>query len=142
MIEGKDAEAEAEVRRALTLDRRSFDAFWLLGRILSEAGRFAEARAALERAVALEPGHGAAYYDLVRSFTIGDGDRMLVEQMLKATTPSQKRISGYDCISPWGRSSTISRISVRPCGILRRRTESRRRLAPSTAMLSCAQLTD
>jgi tetratricopeptide (TPR) repeat protein len=86
MIEGKDAEAEAEVRRALTLDRRSFDAFWLLGRILSEAGRFAEARAALERAVALEPGHGAAYYDLVRSFTIGDGDRMLVEQMLKATT--------------------------------------------------------
>jgi tetratricopeptide (TPR) repeat protein len=38
MIEGRDADAEAEARRALTLDRRSFDAFWLPGSN-SERGR-------------------------------------------------------------------------------------------------------
>jgi tetratricopeptide (TPR) repeat protein len=81
VIEGKADEAEAEVRRVVSRDPRCHDAFWLLGRVLSEAGRFAEARASLERAVALEPRQGAAYYDLVRSFRVGEADRGLVKRM-------------------------------------------------------------
>jgi cytochrome c-type biogenesis protein CcmH/NrfG len=83
MIEGKDAEAEAEVRRVVARDSKSADAFWLLGRICAEAGRFDEARAALERTVILEPLMGVAYYDLVRARKIEPADRPLVERMLK-----------------------------------------------------------
>jgi tetratricopeptide (TPR) repeat protein len=82
MIEGKVAEAETEVRRAVELDPRSAYGFWLLGRILTETGSFIEARTALERAIALEPTLGGAYYDLVRIGPVGPGDRPLVSRML------------------------------------------------------------
>lgn len=82
MIEGKAAEAETEVRRAVELDPWSAYGFWLLGRILTETGRFAEARTALERAITLEPTLGGAYYDLVRISPVDSGDRPLVKRML------------------------------------------------------------
>jgi tetratricopeptide (TPR) repeat protein len=82
MIEGKAADAEREVRRAIELDSGSAYGFWLLGRILTETGRFVEAGTALERAIALDPTLGGAYYDLVRFGPVGPGDRPLVTRML------------------------------------------------------------
>lgn len=83
-LEKKDAEAEAEVRQVLIEDPKSSDGYWLLGRILTDAGKFAEARAALERAVALNPDQGGVYYDLVRSYTLTEADRPLINRMLAA----------------------------------------------------------
>ena len=83
MIEGKTEEAEAEARSAVRLDPKSAYGFWLLGRIPAEAGRFIEARAALERSIALDPELGGAYYDLVRTGRISEADRALIDQMLK-----------------------------------------------------------
>jgi tetratricopeptide (TPR) repeat protein len=85
MIEGAAGEAEAEARRAVSLDPRNGYGFWLLGRILAEAGRFAESRDALERSIQLEPQLGGAYYDLVRTGTLGEADRPLVNRMLKVS---------------------------------------------------------
>ncbi len=84
MIEKEDVEAEAELRRVLTADPDSSDAWWLLGRILAETGRLDKARAAFERSVALNPKQGAVYYDLVRAYTLSQADRPLVDQMLAA----------------------------------------------------------
>src|SRR5271165_3483157 len=84
ILEGKNAEAEAELREVIDLTTGNADAFWLLGRILSEGGRFEDAWEALERAVMLEPGHGAAYYDLVRCRRLGSADRALIARMQKA----------------------------------------------------------
>jgi tetratricopeptide (TPR) repeat protein len=82
IIEKKDAEAEAEVRRALKADPKNADGHWLLGRILSDAGRFDEARAAFEASLALKSRQGAVYYDLVRCFRLVEADRPLVARML------------------------------------------------------------
>jgi tetratricopeptide (TPR) repeat protein len=82
MVEKKDAEAEAEVRGALEADPANADGHWLLGRILAEAGRFQEARAAFEASLAQGPGQAAIYYDLVRSYRLGEADRPLVSRML------------------------------------------------------------
>ena len=82
ILETKDAEAEAEVRAALALDPKHYDGHWLLGRILTEGGRFSEAGAAFERSVALNPKQGVVYYDLVRSRTMTRADRPLIDQML------------------------------------------------------------
>ncbi len=82
MAEGRNSEAEADLRRALDGDPTCGDGHWLLGRLLTEFGRFVEARAALEQAVALNPKQGAAYYDLVRSFTLTETDRPLINRML------------------------------------------------------------
>lgn len=95
MIEEKDAEAELQLRRFLEQDPKSGDGYWLLGRLMSEAGRFIGARAALERAIALDPANGAIYYDLVRTFTLTPADRPLVNRMLAQThkrNPTDQRI--------------------------------------------------
>ena len=47
--------AEASLRRAIDLDRNVSQTHWMLGHALSLQGRLAEARAAAERARALEP---------------------------------------------------------------------------------------
>jgi tetratricopeptide (TPR) repeat protein len=83
MIEGKTEEAEAEARFAVSLDPKSAYGFWLLGRILAEAGRFVEARVALEQSIVLNPKLGGAYYDLVRTGRIEEADRPLIKQMQK-----------------------------------------------------------
>jgi len=84
LLEKNNTDAELEARRALAADPRSADGYWLLGRILAEAGRFAEARAALEQSVTLNPRQGAVYHDLVNSYTLSEADRPLIVQMLAA----------------------------------------------------------
>lgn len=78
-LEKDDAAAEAQVRDVLAEAPELVDAWWVLGRILSEAGRFGEARAAFERCVELDAGQALVFYDLVRCFRLGEADRPLVE---------------------------------------------------------------
>jgi cytochrome c-type biogenesis protein CcmH/NrfG len=85
LIEKNDDDAEAQVRGALVADPGSADGYWLLGRILAEAGRFAEARSAFEQSVSLNPRQGGVYFDLTRSYTLSEADRPLIAQMLAAT---------------------------------------------------------
>ena len=94
-LEKRDGEAEAELRRVLEADPANGDGQWLLGRILAESGRFAEARAAFEIAVAANPTQGAVYYDLVRARRVDEADRPLIERMLaaaRAVEQPQQRI--------------------------------------------------
>lgn len=95
MIEGKDSEAETALRQALDHDPTTSDGYWLLGRVLSESGRFNDARAAFEQAVSLNPKQGVIYYDLVRSYTLTEADRPLVDRMLalaRKLSPTDQRI--------------------------------------------------
>ena len=81
LAEKKEAEAEVEVRLVLAIDPRNADANWLLGRMLSEAGRFEEAAEALERSATLDPDQGAVFYELARAKTITEADRQLIRRM-------------------------------------------------------------
>jgi tetratricopeptide (TPR) repeat protein len=54
-----------------------------LGELLTEAGRFDEARASFERAIAVWPAQASAYHGLVRSRKIVETDRPLVANVLK-----------------------------------------------------------
>ena len=84
ILEEKDAEAEAWLRQILADDPVCADAHWLLGRILTDAGRFAEADACFERALAAAPGLHAVYYDLARGRTFAEADRPLIQRMIAA----------------------------------------------------------
>jgi tetratricopeptide (TPR) repeat protein len=59
-------------------------AYDLLGSVLSELGRFEEARACFERTVTLAPMLAGSYYDLVRCRPIKTDDQGLIEQMQAA----------------------------------------------------------
>jgi tetratricopeptide (TPR) repeat protein len=85
-IEDKDHEAEIALRRALARDQRSSAGHWMLGTILTEAGKFNEAWEEFERSIALEPLQGIAYYDLVRTRTLCETDRPLIERMRSITS--------------------------------------------------------
>ncbi len=76
LAEQKDAEAERALRQLLALDRGNAMALDLLGNMLAESGRFEEARACFERAVAAAPLMAGSYYDLARCrrVTRADGD--------------------------------------------------------------------
>ena len=79
------AGAEARLRRALALDPKSDDAHRLLGQILSEVGRFAEASAHFEEAIALTPHlQEASYLGLVGCKRMGEADRPLIARMTAA----------------------------------------------------------
>jgi tetratricopeptide (TPR) repeat protein len=63
-------------------------AYDLLGNLLSEFGRFDEARACFERAIAIAPLLAGCYYDLVRCRPVTGGDDGLLQRMQAAlTTP-------------------------------------------------------
>ena len=74
-------EAERCLREALLLHPQFSDLHYLLGNVLTRLGRFDEAVVASERAIALYGRHGAAYYDLVHSKTLTEGDRPLIARM-------------------------------------------------------------
>lgn len=61
---GHHAEAERQARALVSADRRDSEAWSALGVALDGLGRTSEARAALERAVALAPGYAAARSNL------------------------------------------------------------------------------
>src|SRR5450631_1843716 len=83
LTEERNPEAEQVLRRTLTRDPKNAMAHDLLGNLLSEFGRFDEARECFERAIAIAPLLAGSYYDLVRSrrVTSSDNDNGLVQRM-------------------------------------------------------------
>jgi tetratricopeptide (TPR) repeat protein len=84
LIEDCNPEAEQVLREMLVADPRNAMAYEMLGNLLSEFGRFEEARACFERAIAIAPLLAGSYYDLVRCRPITDGDDGLLQAMQAA----------------------------------------------------------
>ena len=84
LTEDRNQEAELVLRKTLARDPQNAMAHDLLGNLLSEFGRFDEARECFQRAVTLAPLLAGSYYDLVRCRRVTSDDDGLLEQM-KAT---------------------------------------------------------
>jgi tetratricopeptide (TPR) repeat protein len=84
LIEDRNQEAEQALRETLVADPGNAMAYELLGNLLSEFGRFDEARACFERAIAIAPLLAGSYYDLVRCRPLTSADGGLVEEMQTA----------------------------------------------------------
>jgi tetratricopeptide (TPR) repeat protein len=84
VIEDRNQEAEQVLREILVADPRNAMAYDLLGSVLSELGRFEEARACFERTVAIAPMLAGSYYDLVRCRPVTNGDNGLLQAMQAA----------------------------------------------------------
>src|SRR5215469_5191799 len=81
LIEDRNQEAEQVLRQTLVVDPRNAMAYDLLGNVLSELGRFDEARACFERAIAIAPLLAGCYYDLVRCRPVTSDDDDLLQRM-------------------------------------------------------------
>jgi tetratricopeptide (TPR) repeat protein len=81
LTEDRDQEAEKVLRKTLALDPTNALAHDLLGNLLSELGRFDEARDCFERAIAIAPLLAGSYYDLVRCRRVTADDSGLMQQM-------------------------------------------------------------
>jgi tetratricopeptide (TPR) repeat protein len=81
LIEGRNQEAEQVLRRTVALDPGNAMAHDLLGNLLSEFGRFDEARECFQRAIAIAPLLAGSYYDLVRCRPVTRDDGSLLQQM-------------------------------------------------------------
>jgi len=84
LVENHNQEAEQVLRETLVADPRNAMAYELLGNLLSELGRFDEARACFERAIAIAPVLAGAYYDLVRCRPVTRADEGLLQEMQAA----------------------------------------------------------
>jgi tetratricopeptide (TPR) repeat protein len=84
LIEDRNQEAEQVLRQTLVADPSNAMAYDLLGNLLSEVGRFDEARACFERAIAIAPLLVGSYYDLVRCRRVTSDDDGLLQQMQSA----------------------------------------------------------
>ena len=87
LIEDRNQEAEEVLRETLAADPRNAMAYDSLGSLLSEFGRFNEARACFERAITLAPLLAGSYYDLVRCRPITKDDGLLPEMQAALETP-------------------------------------------------------
>lgn len=81
LIEDRNHEAELVLRETLVAHPTNAMAYDLLGNLLSDIGRFDEARACFERAIAIAPLLAGNYYDLVRCRPITRNDDGLLQQM-------------------------------------------------------------
>ncbi|MGB6384224.1 MAG: sulfotransferase [Terriglobales bacterium] len=84
LIEDRNKEAEQVLREALVADPTNAMAYELLGNQLSEFGRFDEARACFERAIAIAPLLAGSYYELVRCRPVTSDDDGLLQKMQAA----------------------------------------------------------
>src|SRR5580698_6957421 len=84
VIEDRNQEAEQVLREMLVADPRNAMAYDLLGSVLSELGRFEEARACFERTVTIAPMLAGSYNDLVRCRPVTKADNDLLEGMQAA----------------------------------------------------------
>jgi tetratricopeptide (TPR) repeat protein len=87
VIEDRNQEAEQVLREMLVADPRNAMAYDLLGSVLSELGRFDEARACFERTVAITPLLAGSYYDLVRCRPVTNDDNLLQAMQAALSTP-------------------------------------------------------
>jgi tetratricopeptide (TPR) repeat protein len=81
LIEDRNHEAEQVLRLTLARDPRNAMAHDLLGNLLSEFGRFDEARECFQRAIEIAPLLAGSYYDLVRCRPITSDDDGLLQRM-------------------------------------------------------------
>ncbi len=84
LIEERNQEAEQALRETLVADPKNAMAHDLLGNLLSDFGRFDEARAYFERAIALAPPLAGSYYELVRCRPVTSDDDGLLQGMQAA----------------------------------------------------------
>ena len=84
LIEDRDQEAEQVLRKTLALDPKNAMAHDLLGILLSECGRFDEARECFQRAIEIAPLLAGSYYDLVRCRRVTSDDDGLLQRMQAA----------------------------------------------------------
>ena len=93
LTEDRNREAERVLRETLVADPRNAMAYDLLGNLLSEFGRFDEARACFERAIAIAPLLAGNYYDLVRCRPVtSDDDGLLQEMQAALATPGLETV--------------------------------------------------
>jgi tetratricopeptide (TPR) repeat protein len=81
LIEDRNREAEQVLRQTLARDASNAIAHDLLGNLLSEYGRFDEARECFQRAIAIAPLLAGSYYDLVRCRRVTRDDDSLLQRM-------------------------------------------------------------
>lgn len=81
LIEDRNQEAEKVLRKTLALDPENALAHDLLGNLLSECGRFDEARECFQRAIDIAPVLAGSYYDLVRCRPLTSDDYGLLQRM-------------------------------------------------------------
>jgi tetratricopeptide (TPR) repeat protein len=84
LTEDRNQEAELVLRKTLARDPGNAMAHDLLGNLLSEFGRFNEARECFERAIEIAPLLAGSYYDLVRCRGISSDDDDLMQRMKAA----------------------------------------------------------
>ena len=87
LIEDRDRKAEQVLRQTLASDPANAMAHDLLGNLLSEFGRFDEARECFERAIMIAPLLAGSYYDLVRCGRVTNDDGLLQRMEAALTTP-------------------------------------------------------
>src|SRR5271165_6607837 len=88
LIEDRNQEAEKVLRHTLALDPGNAMVHDLLGNLLSEFGRFDEARECFQRAIEIAPLLAGSYYDLVRCRRVTSADDGLLARMEAAlSTP-------------------------------------------------------
>ena len=96
LAEDRDREAETVLRHLIARDPDNAVAHDLLANILSDAGRFAEARVGFARAIAAGPLMAGSYYDLVRCRRMTPEDAGLLSKMQDALMigdlPPEQRI--------------------------------------------------
>ncbi|MGD0192819.1 MAG: sulfotransferase [Rhizomicrobium sp.] len=80
-LDGREGEAEGLLRRVVELRPDMAMAQTLLGEILAASGRFDEAAACYETAIAASPSSGIGYYNLVRCRKITASDDRLLQRM-------------------------------------------------------------
>jgi Flp pilus assembly protein TadD len=84
LTEDRYQKAEQVLRETLVADPRNAMAYDLLGNLLTEFGRFDEARACFERAIAIAPLMAGSYYELVRCRPVTSHDAGLLQEMQAA----------------------------------------------------------
>ena len=84
LIEDRNQEAELALRETLAADPMNAMTYDLLGNLHSDFGRFDQARACFERAIAIAPLLAGSYYDLVRCRPVTSNDDGLLQAMQAA----------------------------------------------------------
>jgi Flp pilus assembly protein TadD len=87
LTQDRDPEAEQVLRQTLILDPTNAMALDLLGNLLTERGRFDEARDCLQRAIDIAPLLAGSYYDLVRCRPVTNDDHLLQRMTAALDTP-------------------------------------------------------
>ena len=87
LTEEKNEEAEQALRQTLALEPDNAMAHDLLGNLLTEYGRFDEARVCFERVIAIAPPLAGSYYELVRCRPVKKEDGVFQKMVAALETP-------------------------------------------------------